>query len=180
MDEIDKSKVFGMAGILDTARYRAFLATALNVSPKDIQAVLMGGHGDTMVPMPRHCSIGGVPLTEMLTPERVEALVDRTRKGGAEIVELLKNGSAFYAPATAAMDMAEAYLKDRKRMFACAAYLTGQYGVNGMYVGVPVIIGSGGVEKIVEIDLNSEEQTMFDESVSAVKGLVEVIDKFAA
>ena len=170
---IDSRRVMGMAGILDTARYRAFLAEALNVSPKDIQAVLMGGHGDTMVPLPRYTTVGGIPVTELIDADKLNAIVERTKTGGGEIVNLLKTGSAFYAPASSAISMAESYLKDQRRVLPCAAYLDGEYGVKGMYVGVPVILGANGVEKIVEISLDADETKMFATSVASVKSLVD-------
>ncbi len=172
------NKVVGMAGVLDSARFRHFLAEAMNVSVEDVTAFVLGGHGDTMTPMVRHSTVAGIPLPELvamgwLTQEALDKMVQRTRDGGAEIVNLLKTGSAFYAPAASAIAMAESYLKDKKRVLPCAAYLTGQYGVKDLYVGVPVVIGSGGVERIVELKLNEGEQGMFEKSVNAVKGLVE-------
>lgn len=171
------NKVVGMAGVLDTARFRYFLSEEFKVSVEDINAFVLGGHGDTMVPLVRYSAVAGVSLPDLVamgwtTKEKLDAIVQRTRDGGAEIVGLLKTGSAFYAPASAAVQMAESYLKDQKRVLPCAAYLTGQYGVNGLYVGVPVVIGVNGVEKVVEIKLNSEEKTLFDKSVDAVKGLI--------
>ena len=156
-------KVVGMAGVLDSARFKLFIAREVGVSVEDITAFVLGGHGDTMVPLTRYTTVAGIPLPDLIkmgwtTKERVDAIVDRTRNGGAEIVQYLQTGSAFYAPATSALDMAEAYLRDRKRMFACAAYLKGQYGVKNMYVGVPVILGGKGVEKIIEIELTKSEQ----------------------
>ncbi len=170
-------KVIGMAGVLDTARFRYFLSEEFNVSVEDVSAFVLGGHGDTMVPLARYSSVGGVPLPDLVkmgwtTQSKLDAIVQRTRDGGAEIVALLKTGSAFYAPASAAVQMAESYLKDKKRILPCAAYLTGQYGVDNLYVGVPVVIGAKGVEKVVEINLNKEEKELFDKSVSAVKGMV--------
>jgi malate dehydrogenase len=172
-------KVVGMAGVLDSARFRAFLAEEFKVSVEDITAFVLGGHGDTMVPLTRFTTVAGVPIPELIkmgwtTQEKINAIVQRTRDGGAEIVKLLKTGSAFYAPASAAIAMAESYLKDKKRVMPCAAYLTGQYGVKDMYVGVPTIIGAGGVEKIVEINMNTEEKAMFDNSVKAVRDLMDV------
>jgi malate dehydrogenase len=171
------NKVVGMAGVLDSARFRYFLAEALGVSVKDVHAMTLGGHGDDMVPLIRHSTVGGVPLPELiamgwLSQEKLDAIVKRTRGGGGEIVALLKTGSAFYAPATSAIAMAESYLKDQKRILPCAAQLTGQYGVNGTYVGVPVVIGAGGVEKIVEIAFNDDEKAMFAKSVASVEGLI--------
>jgi len=181
---LPRNKVVGMAGVLDTARFRHFLATELNVSIEDVSAFVLGGHGDDMVPLVRYSTVAGIPLTDVvkmrwMTQERLDQIVDRTRKGGGEIVALLKTGSAFYAPASSAIQMAESYLKDKKRILPCAAYLDGEYGVKGLYVGVPVIIGSNGVEKIVEIDLNSAERAMFQKSVDSVNGLVEACLKIA-
>ena len=172
-------KVVGMAGVLDSARFRAFLATEFNVSVEDVSAFVLGGHGDTMVPLPRFTTVSGIPLPELIkmgwtTQARLDEIIQRTRDGGAEIVKLLKTGSAFYAPASSAIAMAESYLKDKKRVLPCAAYLTGQYGVKDLYVGVPVIIGAGGIEKIVELKLTAEEQAAFDASVAAVRGLMDV------
>ena len=170
--------VVGMAGVLDSARFRHFLSVEFNVSMRDVTAFVLGGHGDTMVPLTRYSTVGGVPLPDLVqmgwtTQEKLDAIVQRTRDGGAEIVGLLKTGSAFYAPATSAIEMAEAFLKDQKRLLPCAAYVNGALGLNGMYVGVPTIIGAGGVERVVNITLNRDEQTMFDKSVDAVKGLVD-------
>jgi malate dehydrogenase len=172
------NKVVGMAGVLDSARFRFFLAEELGVSVKDVNALTLGGHGDDMVPLVRHSTVGGVPLPELVTmgwlkQDKLDSIVKRTRGGGGEIVALLKTGSAFYAPAASAISMAESYLKDMKRILPCAAYLNGQYGVKDMYVGVPVLIGANGVEKIVEIEFNAEEKEMFAKSVEAVKGLVD-------
>jgi malate dehydrogenase len=169
-------RVVGMAGILDSARFRYFLATEFGVSVEDVSAFVLGGHGDTMVPLVRYSTVAGIPLPDLVemgwtTSERVEAIVQRTRDGGGEIVKLLKTGSAFYAPAAAAIQMAEAYLRDQKRVLPCAAYLDGAYGVSGYYVGVPAVIGAGGVERIVEIELNAEERAAFDRSVQAVRDL---------
>ena len=172
-----KNRVMGQAGVLDTARYRTFLAMELGVSVEDISALLMGGHGDTMVPMPSCTSVGGVPITRLLDSKRLDEIVDRTRKGGAEIVGLLKTGSAYYAPAAAVAQMVEAIVRDKKRMIPCAAYCETEYNVGGYYVGVPAIIGAGGIEKIVEIELNEQEQAAFDNSVSAVKSLVATMDE---
>jgi malate dehydrogenase len=168
--------VVGMAGILDSARFRYFLAAELGVSIEDVSAFVLGGHGDTMVPLVRYSTVAGIPLPDLvkmgwITRARVDAIVQRTRDGGGEIVKLLKTGSAFYAPAAAAIQMAEAYLRDQKRVLPCAAYLDGDYGVSGYYVGVPVVIGAGGVERIVEIELNAEERAAFDRSVQAVRDL---------
>jgi malate dehydrogenase len=175
-------RVVGMAGVLDTARFRYFLASELGVSVEDVTAFVLGGHGDTMVPLTRYSTVAGIPLPDLvkmgwITKERLDQIVQRTRDGGAEIVGLLKTGSAFYAPAAAAIQMAEAYLKDKKRVLPCAALLGGQYGVDGLYVGVPAVIGAGGVERIVEIELNKAERAAFDKSVEAVRGLVEVAQR---
>ncbi|WP_291830345.1 malate dehydrogenase [Bosea sp. (in: a-proteobacteria)] len=178
------NRVVGMAGVLDSARFRYFLAEEFKVSVEDVTAFVLGGHGDTMVPLLRYSTVAGIPVPDLIkmgwsTTERMDKIVQRTRDGGAEIVNLLKTGSAFYAPASSAIAMAESFLRDKKRLLPCAAYLTGQYGVSGIYVGVPVIIGAGGVEKIVEIALTPEEQKMFDNSVGAVKALVEATKKIA-
>lgn len=178
-------KVVGMAGVLDSARFRYFLADEFNVSVEDVSAFVLGGHGDTMVPLTRYSTVAGIPLPDLVkmgwtTQEKLDAIVARTRNGGGEIVQLLGNGSAFYAPAASAIAMAESYLLDKKRLLPCAALLTGQYGVNGLYIGVPVIIGKNGVEKIVEIEMNADEKAMFDTSVKAVQDLVAVSDKIAA
>lgn len=172
-----RERVIGMAGVLDGARFKSFIAEELNVSVKDIQAFVLGGHGDTMVPMPRHCSVGGVPLTEMLSEERINALVDRTRNGGAEIVGLLKTGSAYYAPSASAVQMAEAILKDQKRILPCAAWLQGEYGVKDLFVGVLCQLGGRGMEKVIEIKLNDVEKKGLEHSVGAVKGLVDALSK---
>jgi malate dehydrogenase len=169
------SRVLGQAGVLDTARYRAFLAMELGVSVEDISALLMGGHGDTMVPMPSCTSVGGIPVTQLIDPKRLEEIVQRTRNGGAEIVGLLKTGSAYYAPAAATAQMVEAIVRDKKRLIPCAAYCNKEYGVGGFFVGVPVILGAGGVEKIVELKLTAQEQADFTKSVDAVKELVKVM-----
>ncbi len=174
---LPREKVCGMAGILDSARFRHFLADEFQVSIKDVTAFVLGGHGDTMVPLTRYSTVAGIPLPDLIkmgwtTQEKMDAIVQRTRDGGAEIVGLLKTGSAFYAPAASAIEMAEAYLKDQKRVLPCAAYVDGAYGLDGFYVGVPTVIGAGGIEKVVEITLNKDEQAMFDNSVDAVKGLV--------
>ena len=171
------NKVCGMAGVLDSARFRHFLAEEFKVSMKDVTAFVLGGHGDTMVPLTRYSTVAGIPLPDLIdmgwtTQESMDAIVQRTRDGGAEIVAHLKTGSAFYAPATSAIEMAEAYLKDQKRVLPCAAYVDGALGLNGMYVGVPTVIGAGGVERVVDIKMNADEQAMFDSSVNAVKGLV--------
>ena len=168
-------RMLGQAGVLDTARYRAFLAIELGVSVEDISALLMGGHGDTMVPMPSCTSVGGIPVTQLIDAKRLEEIVQRTRNGGAEIVGLLKTGSAFYAPAAATAQMVEAIVRDKKRLIPCAAYCNKEYGVGGYFVGVPVILGAGGVEKVVELKLTSQEQAGFQKSVDAVKELVKVM-----
>ena len=165
-----------MAGILDTARYRAFLATELNVSPKDIQAVLMGGHGDTMVPLPRYTTVGGIPVTELISKEKLDAIVDRTKKGGGEIVNLLGT-SAWYAPGTAAAQMVESIVRDQKRVFPCCVWLQGEYGLKDIYMGAPVILGRNGVERIIELKLNAEEMELVKASGKAVKEVMDVLDK---
>lgn len=171
----DSRKVMGMAGILDTARYRSFLALELNVSPKDIQAVLMGGHGDTMVPLPRYTTVGGIPVTELIDADKLEAIVQRTKTGGGEIVKLLGT-SAWYAPGAAAAQMVEAIVKDQKRVFPVCAWLQGEYGMSDIYLGVPVILGKNGIEKIIELQLNDDEKALLQESATAVKGVMEVLD----
>ena len=173
-----------MAGVLDSARLRYFLADEFNVSVEDVTAFVLGGHGDTMVPMARYSTVAGIPLPDLIkmgwtTQARVDEIVDRTRNGGAEIVNLLKTGSAFYAPASSAIAMAESYLRDKKRVLPCAAWLNGEYGVKELYVGVPVVIGAKGVERIVELELNGAERAEFDKSAAAVKGLVEACQKIA-
>lgn len=165
-------RVVGQAGVLDTARYRTFIARELGVSVEDVSALLMGGHGDTMVPMPSCTSVGGIPIRRLLSEEKLSAIVDRARHGGAEIVGLLKTGSAYYAPAAAVAQMVEAIVKDKRRLIPCAAYCDQEYGVGGYYVGVPIILGAGGVEKVVELDLDDQEQADFNKSVEAVKSLV--------
>jgi len=177
-------RVVGMAGVLDSARFRYFLAEEFKVSVEDVTAFVLGGHGDSMVPMIRYSTVSGIPLPDLVkmgwtSKEKLDQIVQRTRDGGAEIVGLLKTGSAYYAPAASAIQMAEAYLKDKKRVLPCAAHLSGQYGVKGTYVGVPVVIGAGGVERIIEIDLNKSEQKMFDSSVATVQGLTEACVKIA-
>jgi len=179
------NKVVGMAGVLDSARFRYFLAEEFKVSVEDVTAFVLGGHGDTMVPLPRYSTVAGIPLPDLIdmkwtTQKKLDEIVQRTRDGGAEIVKLLKTGSAFYAPASAAIQMAEAYLKDQKRVLPCAAYLKGQYGVKDMYVGVPCVIGAKGVERIVEIKLDPAEKAEFNGSVRAVKGLIKAIDRLIA
>src|SRR5829696_2966159 len=176
------SRVVGMAGVLDSARFRYFLAEEFNVSVEDVTAFVLGGHGDTMVPLIRYSTVAGIPLPDLVkmgwtTGERLDKIVQRTRDGGAEIVALLKTGSAFYAPAASAIAMAESYLKDKKRMIPCAVQLNGEYGVKGLYIGVPVVIGKEGVERIVEVEFNAEEKAMFDKSVAAVKSLIDATNK---
>ncbi|MBE8219762.1 MAG: malate dehydrogenase [Alphaproteobacteria bacterium] len=179
---LPKQKIVGMAGVLDAARFKHFLAEAMNVSVKDVSAFVLGGHGDTMVPSVRYSTVAGIPLPDLikmkwLSQKDLDKIVQRTRDGGAEIVGLLKTGSAFYAPAAAAIEMAESYLKDQKRVLPCAAHLSGQYGARHIYVGVPVVIGAGGVERIVEIKLDAKERAMFKKSVQAVKGLLAACKK---
>jgi len=173
--KIDKNRVMGMAGVLDTARYRSFLALELNVSPKDIQALLMGGHGDTMVPLPRYTTVGGIPVTELIDKDKLDAIIERTKFGGGEIVKLLGT-SAWYAPGAAAAQMVEAIVKDQKRVLPVCAWLEGEYGLNNIYVGVPVILGKNGIEKIIQVDLNKEEQALLNESAEAVKTVMNVLD----
>jgi malate dehydrogenase len=175
---LPEHKIVGMAGVLDSSRFRHFLAEEFKVSVEDVSAFVLGGHGDDMVPLVRYSTVAGIPLPDLVaigwtSQERIDAIVERTRKGGGEIVNLLKTGSAFYAPAASAIAMAESYLKDKKRVLPCAAHLDGQYGVNGLFIGVPIVIGANGVERIVEIKLNAEERAMFDKSVASVRGLVE-------
>lgn len=181
----DPKKVVGMAGVLDSARFRYFLAEEFKVSVEDVTAFVLGGHGDSMVPLVRYSTVAGIPLPDLVqmgwtTQEKLDQIVQRTRDGGAEIVALLKTGSAYYAPASSAIAMAESYLKDKKRVLPCAAQLNGEYGVKGLYIGVPVIIGKNGVEKVINIKLSAEEQKMFDHSVNAVKDLVSAAEKIAA
>lgn len=174
------ARVIGQAGVLDTARYRTFLAMELGVSVEDVSALLLGGHGDTMVPVPSCTSVGGIPVTQLIEPKRLEEIVQRTRDGGAEIVKLLKTGSAYYAPAAATAQMVEAIVRDKKRLIPCAAYCDKEYGVGGYYVGVPVVLGAAGVERIVEIDLTDAEKAGFQKSVDAVKGLVKTMGELLA
>ena len=181
---LPKNRVIGMAGVLDTARFRTFLAEEMKVSIEDVTALVLGGHGDDMVPIARYSTVAGIPLPDLvkmgwIRQDRVDAIIERTRKGGGEIVNLLKTGSAFYAPASSAIQMAESYLKDKRRVLPCAAYLSGEYGVKGLYVGVPVVIGGNGIERIVEIDLNATERAMFQKSVESVKGLIAACTKIA-
>jgi malate dehydrogenase len=177
--KIDSSRVFGMAGILDTARYGAFLAEALNWSPKDIHSILMGGHGDTMVPLPRYTTVSGIPVTELLDKEKLNAIVERTKKGGTEIVNLLGT-SAWYAPGVAAAQMVEAIVKDQKRIFPCCAWLQGEYGLKDIYLGVPVKLGKKGIEQIIELKLNEEEKALLFASSKAVREVMDVLDKMNA
>jgi len=172
-----RERVLGMAGVLDSARFRTFIAEELGVSVADTSAFVLGGHGDTMVPLPRYSTVAGIPITDLLSADRIQALVDRTANGGAEIVALLKTGSAFYAPAAAAFEMVDAILRDRHRVLPCATYLQGEYGVNGLFVGVPVVLGKGGLQRVIEIKLTADEQTAFDKSAAAVQ---ELVDKLPA
>ena len=179
------NKVVGMAGVLDSARFRYFLAEEFNVSVEDVTAFVLGGHGDTMVPLERYSTVAGIPVPDLIklgwsTQEKIDQIIQRTRDGGAEIVGLLKTGSAFYAPASSAIQMAESYIRDKKRVLPCAAYCDGQYGLDGLYVGVPAVIGAGGIERIVEIELNADEKKMFDNSVNAVRSLVDVVANLSA
>jgi malate dehydrogenase len=182
---LPSQRVVGMSGALDSARFRYFLSEELNISVKDINALVLGGHGDSMVPLVRYSTVAGISLPELvkmglLNQKRLDEIVERTRKGGGEIVSLLKTGSAFYAPASAAIEMSEAYLLDRKRILPCAAYLDGEYGSKGFYAGVPVVIGAGGVERIIELDLSDEEQTMFNQSAAVIQGLITALKKLDA
>jgi malate dehydrogenase len=170
-----KQRVIGMAGVLDSARFRAFIAMELNVSVENTHAFVLGGHGDTMVPLPRYSSVAGIPITELMTPERIAALVQRTRNGGAEIVSLIKTGSAFYAPSSAAVEMAESILKDKKKVLPCAAYLEGEYGIRDLFIGVPVKLGAKGVEQVIEIKLTPEENAALQKSAAAVQELKSVL-----
>jgi malate dehydrogenase len=172
-----QERVVGMAGILDSARFRTFVAQELAVSVENVSAFVLGGHGDTMVPVPRYCTVGGIPITELLSKERIAAIVQRTRDGGAEIVNLLKSGGAYYAPGAAVTEMIEAILKDKKKILPCSAYLKGEYGVHGLFVGVPVKLGRRGIEQIVEVSLTPEEQAAFDKSAAAVRELVEKLEQ---
>lgn len=174
--KLPRTKVMGMAGILDTARYRAFLAEALDVSPKDIQAVLMGGHGDTMVPLPRYTTVGGIPVTELIDADKLDAIIQRTKTGGGELVKLMGT-SAWYAPGSAAAQMAEAIVKDQKRVFPVCVKLDGEYGIDDCYLGVPVVLGKNGIEKIIELDLNEEEKALLETSREHVKEVMAVLDK---
>ena len=172
---LDASRVFGMAGILDTARYRAFLATELSVSPKDIQAVLMGGHGDTMVPLPRYTTVAGIPVTEMIEDAKLDAIVERTKKGGGELVKLMGT-SAWYAPGAAAAQMVESIVRDEQRIFPCCAYLNGQYGLNDIFLGVPVKLGTNGIEQILELQLNDDEMGLLNNSAEHVRAVIDVFN----
>ncbi len=175
-----KTKVVGMAGVLDSARFRAFIAMELNVSVENTHAFVLGGHGDTMVPLPRYSTVAGIPITELLTRDRIDALIERTAKGGAEIVSLLKTGSAYYAPSAAAVEMAEAILKDKKKILPCAAYLEGEYGFNDLFIGVPVKLGTNGVEEIIEINLTDDEKAALQKSATAVQELKDKIRELGA
>ncbi len=177
--KVDSKRVFGMAGILDTARYRAFLATELDCSPKDIQAVLMGGHGDTMVPLPRYTTVGGIPVTELVSPAKLDAIVERTKKGGGELVNLMGT-SAWYAPGAAAAQMVEAIVRDQKRIFPVCALLNGEYGLKDIYLGVPVKLGKNGIEEIIEMKLNAEEKALLNDSAKSVKEVMDVLDNMNA
>ncbi|MEK6195299.1 MAG: malate dehydrogenase [Deltaproteobacteria bacterium] len=177
--QFPKSRVIGMAGVLDSARVRAFIAMELDVSVENTHAFVLGGHGDTMVPLPRYSTVAGIPITELMPQERIDALVDRTANGGAEIVGLLKTGSAYYAPASAAVEMAESILKDKKKILPCAAYLEGEYGFNDLFIGVPVKLGKGGIVDIIEIELTQEEKVALKKSADAVQGLKDDLKKLA-
>jgi malate dehydrogenase len=171
-----KNRVVGMAGVLDSARFRAFVAWELDVSVADVTALVLGGHGDTMVPLVRYCTVAGIPIEQLIPKDRIDAIVERTKGAGGEVVGLLKTGSAFVSPALSAMEMAEAYLKDKKRVLPCACLLDGEYGVNGLYVGVPCVIGAGGVERVIEAELDADERKLFDASVEHVRSLVDQIE----
>lgn len=173
--KVDSSKVFGMAGVLDTARYRAFLAEALNVSPKDIQALLLGGHGDTMVPLPRYTSVGGIPVTELIDADQLQAIIERTKVGGGELVKLMGT-SAWYAPGAAAAQMVEAIVRDQNRVFPVCAMLNGEYGMKDIYLGVPVVLGKNGIEKIIEVKLDEAEKELLETSAKAVRSVMDVLD----
>ena len=177
VSKFPKNRVVGMAGVLDSARFRTFIAAELQVSVENVTAVVMGGHGDTMVPLVRLSGVSGIPLTELMDQATIDKIVTRTRNGGAEIVKYLKTGSAYYAPSAAAVEMAESILKDKKKVLPCAAYLEGEYGIHGLFVGVPVKLGAGGVEKIYEIQLTAEEQALLNKSAAAVQELVDVLQK---
>ena len=179
VSKFSRNRVVGMAGVLDSARYRTFLALELGVSVENISALVLGGHGDTMVPLPRLTTVGGIPLTELLPQERIDAIVQRTRDGGAEIVKYLKTGSAYYAPSAAAVEMAEAILKDKKKVLPCAAYLDGEYGHKGLFSGVPVKLGAAGIEKIYELALTDSEKAQLDKSAASVRELIDVLKQKA-
>jgi len=170
-----KNRVVGMAGVLDSTRFRSFVAWELDISVEDVTALVLGGHGDTMVPLVGHCTVAGIPVNRLLSAEKIDAIVERTKKAGGEVVALLKTGSAFVSPAIATIEMAESILKDKKRVLACACLCEGEYGVDGLYVGVPCVLGAGGVERILEVEFNAEEQKMFDASVEHVRTLVDQI-----
>ena len=174
-----RERIMGMAGALDTARYQTFIARAVGCAPYEVEALVLGGHGDSMVPLPRLTAVNGTPLDELLSSEQIEAIVERTRNGGAEIVSHLKTGSAFYAPASSAVEMAESILKDRKKILPCAAYLEGEYGINGLFIGVPVKLGKGGIEEIIQIKLTAEEDAALKKSAAAVQDLVDAMKKMA-
>ncbi len=171
-----KNRVIGMAGVLDSARFRSFVAWELGVSVQDVTALVLGGHGDTMVPLVRYCTVAGVPIEQMISKERINAIVERTKQAGGEVVALLKTGSAFVSPAASAIEMAEAILKDKKRVLACCCLLEGEYGINGLYVGVPCVLGANGMERVIEVELNAEERKLFDDSVEHVRSLVKQIE----
>ncbi|XOD68699.1 MAG: malate dehydrogenase [Flavobacteriales bacterium AspAUS03] len=173
--QVDASRVFGMAGILDTARYRAFLAAELNCSPQDIQALLLGGHGDTMMPLPRYTTIAGIPVTELIAPEKLESIIERTKKGGGEIINLLGT-SAWYAPGASAAQMVEAIIKDSKRIFPCCVWLQGEYGMKDIYIGIPVVLGNKGIDKIIELKLNKKEMQLLKASARHVKEMMDILD----
>ena len=179
VSKFSKNRVLGMAGVLDSARFRAFIAMELNVSVENTHAFVLGGHGDTMVPLPRFSTVAGIPITELLPADRIQALCQRTATGGAEIVSLLKTGSAYYAPASAAVEMAEAILKDKKKILPCAAYLQGEYGYNDLFIGVPVKLGKDGIEQVIEIALTAEEKAALDKSAAAVQGLKDLLKTLA-
>src|SRR6195256_5396094 len=176
MSGFSRNRVIGMAGVLDSARFRTFIALELKVSVENVTAFVLGGHGDTMVPLPRYSTVAGIPITELIAPDRLKAIVQRTRDGGAEIVKYLKTGSAYYAPSAAATELVEAILKDKKKILPCAAYLNGEYGIRGLYVGVPVKLGAKGIEQIIEIKLTPDEKAALDKSAEAVKDLIAVIN----
>jgi len=176
VSKLPKTRVMGMAGILDTARYRAFIAEALDISPKEIQAMLLGGHGDTMVPLPRYTTVGGIPVTELMEKEKLDAIVERTKKGGGELVKLMGT-SAWYAPGSAAAQMAESIVKDQRRIFPVCIQLTGEYGIDNCYLGVPVVLGKNGVEKVIELDLNEEEMKLLKSSEGHVREVMQVLEK---